>query len=238
MAAVAVRKKVLAVAAHLLETSPQDLEIKDGQVAIAGTDHRITLKAVAEAVSGVPGYSMPGNFEPGLESMQNFIPPALTYGIGCHAVEVEVDIDTVAVRILRYAVVNDSGCIINPMIVHGQIVGGVAHAIGNSLYEWMGYDEQAQPVTTNFADYLLVSATEVPNIEVTFAEYPSPLNPLGVKGVGETGCVPAAGAIISAIENALTPFGIEITEYPVTPARLFSLLNGARNYRGKFGELR
>jgi carbon-monoxide dehydrogenase large subunit len=93
-------------------------------------------------------------------------------------------------------------------------------------------------VTTNFADYLLVSATEVPNIEVTFAEYPSPLNPLGVKGVGETGCVPAAGAIISAIENALTPFGIEITEYPVTPARLFSLLNDARNYRGKFGELR
>ena len=238
MAAVAVRKKVLAVAAHLLEASPRDLEIKDGQVAIAGTDHRITLKAVAEAVSGVPGYSMPGNFEPGLESMQNFIPPALTYGIGCHAVEVEVDIDTVAVRILRYAVVNDSGCIINPMIVHGQIVGGVAHAIGNSLYEWMGYDEQAQPVTTNFADYLLVSATEVPNIEVTFAEYPSPLNPLGVKGVGEAGCVPAAGAIISAIENALSPFGIEITEYPVTPARLFSLLNGARNYREKFGELR
>jgi carbon-monoxide dehydrogenase large subunit len=224
MAAVAVREKALTVAAYLLEASPQDLEIKDGRIAIAGTDRRITLKAVAEAVSGVPGYSMPGNFEPGLESMQNFIPGALTYGIGCHAVEVEVDVDTFAVRILRYAVVNDSGRIINPMIVEGQIVGGVVHAIGNSLFEWMGYDDKAQPVTTNFADYLLASATEVPNIEVTFAEYPSPLNPLGVKGVGETGCVPAAGAIISAIENALSPFGVWIAEYPVTPTLLFNLL--------------
>ena len=129
-------------------------------------------------------------------------------------------------RILRYVVVNDCGRIVNPMIVEGQIVGGVAHAIGNSLLEWMGYDEQAQPMTTNFADYLLPGATEVPQIEVTFAEYPSPLNPLGVKGVGESGCVPAAGAIVSAIENALSPFGVRIDEYPVTPARLFALLKG------------
>jgi carbon-monoxide dehydrogenase large subunit len=227
LAAVAVRKKVLEVAAHLLEASPQDLELKDGRVDVTGAPGSgVTLKAVAEAVSGVPGYSMPGNFEPGLESMQNFIPSALTYGIGCHGVEVEIDIDACAVRILRYAVVNDSGRIVNPMIVEGQIIGGVVHAIGNSLFEWMGYDDQAQPLTTNFADYLLVSATEAPNIEVIFAEYPSPLNPLGVKGVGETGCVPAAGAIISAIENALSPFGVLIAEYPVTPVQLFNLLKG------------
>ena len=112
------------------------------------------------------------------------------------------------------------------MIVEGQIVGGVAHAIGNSLLEWMGYDDQAQPLTTTFADYLLPSATDVPKIELKFVEYPSPLNPLGVKGVGEAGCVPAAAAIISAIENALSPFGVHIDEYPVTPARLFSLLAG------------
>ena len=103
--------------------------LRDGRIEVAGAPGRgITLRAVAEAVSGVPGYSMPGNFEPGLESMQNFIPDALTYGIGCHAVEVEVDIDTCGVRILRYVVVNDSGRVINPMIVEGQIVGGVAHA--------------------------------------------------------------------------------------------------------------
>ena len=225
LAAVAVREKALKVAAHLLEAGADDLEMRDGRVEIAGVPGSgMTLREVAEAVSGVPGYSMPGKFEPGLESMQNFIPSALTYGVGCHAVEVEVDIETCGVRILRYVVVNDSGRVINPMIVDGQLVGGVAHAIGNALYEWMGYDDQAQPMTTTFADYLLPSATEVPKIEVTFAEYPSPLNPLGVKGVGESGCVPAAGAIVSAIENALAPFGVRISEYPVTPARLFALL--------------
>jgi carbon-monoxide dehydrogenase large subunit len=228
MAAVAVREKALTVAAHLLEAGRQDLEMKAGEIVVTGTDRRITLKAVAEAVSGVPGYTMPGNFEPGLESMQNFIPGALTYGLGCHAVEVEVDIETCGVRIWRYVVVNDSGRLVNPMIVEGQIVGGVAHAIGNALLEWMGYDEQAQPVTTTFADYLLPGATDVPTIDVRMVEYPSPLNPLGVKGVGESGCVPAAGAIVSAIENALAPFGILIGEYPVTPARLFKLLEMAR----------
>ena len=96
--------------------------------------------------------------------------------------------------------------------------------MGNALLEWMGYDREAQPVTTTFAEYLLASATEVPNIEIKFVEFPSSLNPLGVKGVGESGCVPAAGAIISAIENALAPFAVRIEEYPVTPARLFALL--------------
>jgi carbon-monoxide dehydrogenase large subunit len=228
MAAVAVREKALAVAAHLLEASPQDLQFRDAAIEVAGTDRRVTLKAVAEAVSGVPGYAMPGRFEPGLESMQSFIPDALTYGIGCHVVELEVDVETCGVRILRYVVVNDSGRVINPMIVEGQIVGGVVHAIGNSLYEWMRYDEQAQPLTTTFADYLLPGAVEVPRVELIFAEYPSPLNPLGVKGVGESGCVPAAGAIVSAIENALSPFGVRISEYPVTPERLYRLLAGKR----------
>src|SRR6185437_13876765 len=129
----------------------------------------------------------------------------------------EVDVGTCGIRINKYAVVNDSGRLVNPMIVEGQITGGVAHAIGNSLLELMAYDEQAQPITTNFADYLLAGSMEVPNIDVKMVEYPSPLNPLGVKGVGESGCVPAAGAIVSAIEDALSPFGVRITEYPVTP---------------------
>ncbi len=108
--------------------------------------------------------------------------------MGCHAVEVEVDVETGGVHILRYVVVNDSGRLINPMIVEGQLVGGTVHGIGNSLFEWMGYDEHAQPLTTTFADYLLPTATEVPKIEVHYLECPSPLNPLGVKGVGESGC--------------------------------------------------
>jgi carbon-monoxide dehydrogenase large subunit len=227
LASVAVREKVLAVAAHMLEASPDDLELKDGRIDVAGVPGSgMTLRAVAETISGVPGYNLPGNFEPGLESMQNFIPSTLTYGMGCHAVEVEVDIGTCGVRILRYVVVNDSGKVINPMIVEGQIVGGAVHGIGNALLELMRYDDQAQPLTTTLADYVLPGSTDVPNIELIFAEYPSKLNPLGVKGVGESGCVPAAGAIVSAVENAIEPFGARITEYPVTPSRLFGLLAG------------
>jgi len=229
LAAVKVREKALEVAAHLLEVGVGDLELRDGRIEIAGAPgSALSLREVAEAVSGVPGYAMPGQFEPGLGNMQSFLPSALTYGGGSHAVEVEVDIETCGVAILRYVIVNDSGRIINPMIVEGQLVGGAAHAIGNALYEWMGYDDAAQPLTTTFADYLMPSATEVPKIEVAFAEFPSPLNPLGVKGVGESGCVPAAGAIVSAIESALAPFGVRIGEYPVTPARLFALLAGRR----------
>jgi carbon-monoxide dehydrogenase large subunit len=226
LAAVAVREKALKVAAHLLEANVDDLIMRDGRIEIAGAPGSgMTLREVAEAVSGVPGYAMPGKFDPGLEEMRSFLPDALTYGGGCHVVEVEVDIETGGVKILRYVLVNDSGRVINPQIVEGQLLGGTAHAIGNALYEWMGYDQQAQPVTTTFADYLMLSATEMPHIEVKLAEYPSPLNPLGVKGVGESGCVPATGAIVSAVEHALAEFGIRIAEYPVTPAKLFALLS-------------
>jgi aerobic carbon-monoxide dehydrogenase large subunit len=230
LAAAAVREKAMEVAAHLLEVSTSDLELRDGRIEIAGAPGSgLTLREVAEAVSGVPGYPMPGKFQPGLESIQSFLPDALTYGGSSHAVELEVDEETGTVRILRYVVVNDSGRIINPMIAAGQIMGGVAHAIGNALFELMAYDEQAQPVTTSFAEYLLASATEVPNVEVSFVQFPSPLNPLGVKGVGESGCVPAAAAIVSAIESALSPFGVRIAEYPVTPARLLALLQNAKS---------
>jgi len=229
LAARAVREKLLKVAAHLLETGVEDLELRNGRVEVVGAPGSgLSFREVAEAVSGVPGYSMPGGFEPGLEMLESFMPNALTYGMGCHAVEVEVDVETGRVLILRYVVVNDSGRLINPMIVEGQLVGGTAHGIGNTLYEWMRYDDNAQPLTTTFADYLLASATEVPNIEVHFVECPSPLNPLGVKGVGESGCVPAAGAIVAAIEDALSPFGVTIGEYPVTPAKLFALIAAAR----------
>jgi aerobic carbon-monoxide dehydrogenase large subunit len=231
LAAVAVREKALRVAAHLLETNQEDLVIREGRIEITGAPGSgLHLRQIAEAVSGVPGYAMPGKFEPGLESTQNFMPSALTYGMGCHAVEVDVDIETCGIRILRYIVVNDSGRMINPMMVEGQIAGGVAHGIGNALFEWMGYDEQAQPVTTTFADYLLPSATEIPHIEIKPLDFPSPLNPLGVKGVGEVGVVPAGAAIISAVENALEPLGIQIEEIPLRPTRLFALIEYARSH--------
>jgi carbon-monoxide dehydrogenase large subunit len=110
------------------------------------------------------------------------------------------------------------------MIVEGQIIGGTVHGIGNAMFEWMGYDENAQPLTANFGEYLLATAPELPPITVRLVEYPARTNPLGVKGVGEAGCVPAAAAVVSAIENALAPFAVRIEEAPMLPARLFALL--------------
>ncbi len=201
--------------------------LQDGRIEVRGVPgHGVTLREVATALSGDPGYAMPGKFEPGLESFQNFMPDALTYGMATHAVEVEVDPATAAVRVLRYVVANDCGRAVNPMIVEGQIVGGVAHGIGNALFEWVGYDADAQPITTNFGEYLLATAPELPHIEVALLEFPSPLNPLGVKGVGEAGCIPAAAAIVAAVEHALEPFAIRIDETPILPSRLFALLGG------------
>jgi carbon-monoxide dehydrogenase large subunit len=111
------------------------------------------------------------------------------------------------------------------MLVDGQVRGGVAHGLGNAILEWMGYDESAQPITTTFADYLLPSATEVPAIVTLYQETPSPLNPLGAKGAGEVSTIPAAAAIISAIEDALEPFGVHIAQTPITPARLVELIH-------------
>jgi carbon-monoxide dehydrogenase large subunit len=227
LAATAVREKAIEVAAHMLKTDVAALEIRDGRVGLKGSnDPRagVSLREIAEALSGVPGYAMPGGFEPGLESLKSFMPKSLTYGLGVHAVEVEVDRETAGVSIRNYVVVNDCGTMVNPLIVEGQLSGGAAHGIGNALMELMAYDESAQPLTTTFADYLLPSATETPRFSLKLLEYPSPLNPLGVKGVGEAGCVPAAAAIVSAIEDALSPIGIVIDEVPLTPARLARLI--------------
>ena len=130
-------------------------------------------------------------------------------------------------EIRRYLVVSDCGRLVNPMMVDGQVRGGVVHGIGNGLFEWMGYDADGQPLTTNFADYLLPSATDVPAIELVYNETPSPMNPIGVKGVGEAGTVPAAAAIASAIEDALRPYAVRITEVPVKPGRIVELIGAA-----------
>ncbi len=233
MAAKAVREKAIDIAALLLETNAGDLVLREGRVEVAGAPGSgMTLREVAEAVAGVPGYAMPGNFEPGLESTQSFLPSALTYGFGCHTVEVEVDPETLGVRILRYVIVNDCGRVINPMIVKGQLVGGAVHGIGNALLEWMAYGDDAQPLSTTLAEYTMATAMEVPSLEVILSEHPSPLNPLGVKGVGEAGCVPAAAAVVSAVENALAAFGVRIAEYPMTPGRLHHWIKEAARSRG------
>jgi carbon-monoxide dehydrogenase large subunit len=173
---------------------------------------------------GYPGFSLPPGETPGLEHTAWFTPPQAAYCNGAHVAELEVDIETGEVRILNYFVVHDSGTLINPLIVEGQIQGGVVHGIGNALLEWMRHDDNAQPLTTTFVDYTLPSACMVPNITSSHIETPSPLNPLGVKGAGEGGTIPASAAIASAIEDALSDFGVRIRQSPVTPQYVLSLL--------------
>jgi aerobic carbon-monoxide dehydrogenase large subunit len=230
IAAKGVRETTLRVAADLLETPVEDLELDGGLVRVRGGNVSIKLGDIAREAAGIPGYALPKGLkpgQPGLEETAHFMPTGLAYSNAAHAVEVEVDPATGVVRILRYVVVSDCGRQINPMIVEGQIIGGVVHGIGNALFERMSYDATAQPVTTNFAEYLVTTATELPRIELISHVSPSPLNPLGVKGVGECGVIPAAAAIISAIEHALDAFDIRIVETPISPAQIVDLVNSA-----------
>ena len=228
IAAIRVREKVLTAAASLLDAPLEDLELKDGWVRVkSGSNLSIKLGDIAREAAGIPGYALPKGIEPGLEHTSNFMPAGLAYSNSTHAVEMEVDPGTGAVRFLRYVIVNDCGTLINPMIVEGQIIGGAVHGIGNALFERMSYDENAQPITTNFGEYLLPASTEIPTIEVIHHVSPSPLNPLGVKGVGEGGVIPAAAAIVSAVEDALKPFGVKIDETPIFPHRIVELVKAA-----------
>jgi carbon-monoxide dehydrogenase large subunit len=227
LAAKAVADKAKRVASHVLEAAEHDLELADGAVRVVGAPQlNVKLGEIARILQGAPGYGFPAGVDPGLEANVMHRTDALAYANACHVAEVEVDVETGAVTILRYTALQDSGVLINPMMVEGQIHGGVAHGIGNALYEWMGYDDAGQPVTTTFADYLLPSATEVPMLTTLYKETPSPLNPLGVKGVGEAGTIPAAAALISAIEDALSPFHVRIAEVPLTPMRIVELIRG------------
>ena len=232
LAARAVAAKARKVASHMLEAAEHDLELADGEVRVAGAPQlSVKLGEIARVLQGAPGYGFPPGVDPGLESTENFRTDALAYANGCHVAEVEVDVETGGVRIVRYIALQDSGTLINPMIVDGQVQGGIVHGIGNALFEWMGYDDAGQPVTTTFADYLLPTAAEVPVLETIYRQTPSPLNPLGVKGVGEVGTIPVAAAVISAIEDALRPFGVRIGQVPVTPQKLVELIAAADAHR-------
>jgi carbon-monoxide dehydrogenase large subunit len=225
IAALAVAAKARKLASHMLEAAEEDLEIVDGEVRVVGAPQlAVKLGELARVLKGAPGYGFPPGIEPGLESSAAFRVDQLAYTNACHVVEVEVDIETGGVSILRYIALQDAGRRVNPLIVEGQVHGGIAHGVGNALLEWMGYDAAGQPVTTTFADYLLPTATDLPNFETLYKESPSPHNPLGVKGVGEVGVIPAAAAVISAIEDALSPFDVRIAQMPIMPHEIVELI--------------
>ena len=223
-----VREKILKVASTWLEVSPEDLELVEGRVQVKGVRQLSRSYAeIATALAGTPGFALPAGTTPGLAAATDYQPPGLTYCNGTHVAEAEVDPQTGVVRLTRYTVVHDCGRLINPMMVEGQIIGGVVHGIGSALYEWMLYDADGQPQTGTYADYLLCTAEVVPRIDVHHMESPTPLNPLGIKGAGESGTIAASAVVVSAIEDALRPFGVRINDLPVTPARLHALLRQA-----------
>ncbi len=228
LAAQAVREKALKVAATKLEARLDDLVLADGRISVRGVPRKsMTLAEIAVAANPLRG-TIPAEWEqPGLEASRYFAPPRGTFPNGVHAAIIEVDIDTGMLKILKYVVVHDCGRVINPMILEGQIRGGVAQGIGGAFYERLVYDEHGQLLTQTFMDYLLPTAMEVPTIEVAHLETPSPLNPLGVKGAGEAGVIPVIALFAQAIDDALSDVGIRITEMPLSPNRLRELVRAA-----------
>jgi carbon-monoxide dehydrogenase large subunit len=228
LAAEAVRSKVLTVAASMLEARVDDLELHNGRVSVRGAPGKsLSLGEIATAANPLRGTIPPDWEQPGLEATRYFAPPRGTFANGVHAAIVEVDAATGQLTILRYVVVHDCGKVINPLIVDGQIRGGVAQGIGGAFYEKLVYDEQGQLLTQTFMDYLLPTAMEVPPIVIAHLESPSPLNPLGVKGAGEAGVIPVPALFAQAIEDALADYGVMITEMPLSPNRLLDLVRGA-----------
>jgi len=228
-AAAEVRKKALAIAADHLEAAAGDLLLEDGRIIVRGAPNRgLALGDIAAiATAPRPGYALPGAMDPGLEASGYVHVPQSTYSNGAHAAVVEVEPETGAVRLLRYVAVDDCGTMINPLVVEGQIHGGIAHGIGNALLEQIVYDAAGQLVTGTLMDYALPRAADLPPLEVHHVITPSPLNPLGVKGAGEGGTLPAPAAIANAVADALRPLRVEVTEMPLTRERLWRRVRAA-----------
>ncbi len=226
-----VREKILAIAGRRMEVHPDDLEIREGMVQVRGAPGReLTLREVARAAA--PTQALRAGFEPGLEALALYEQEKMTYAYGVHLVLVEVDAETGEIEIRRYLVDYDVGRMLNPMLVEGQIVGGLAQGLGGALYEELAYDEQGQLLVASLADYLLPTTSEVPAIEVHLSEdFPSQLNPLGIKGVGEDGTVGAGAALANAVADALAPLRATVNTLPLSPVRVRRLIAEAMEFR-------
>ncbi|MCA1457840.1 xanthine dehydrogenase family protein molybdopterin-binding subunit [Bradyrhizobium sp. BRP22] len=225
----AVRQKALKLASDAFECAEEDLVLADGKISIVGIPEKfLSLGELARRANPMRGAVKPGT-EPGLESTQYFGPPSGATANGVHAMIVEVDPDTFDIRILKYVVVHDCGTVINPLILEGQIHGGVAQGIGNAFYEKLVFDDQGQLLNASLADYLLPTALDVPRMQLGHTVTPSPLNPLGIKGAGEAGAIPVGPLFAQAIEDALQlkEKNVELLEIPLSPSRIFELIKAS-----------
>jgi carbon-monoxide dehydrogenase large subunit len=231
LAARAVREKVLNAASHLLEASAADLVAEDGKVSVAGTDRSVTFHEVARAVYSEMG-RLPPDARDELAATKTYDPVFGTTTSATHIATVEIDPETFEIKVGRFAVAEDCGRLVNPLIVDGQVHGGVAQGIGAALYEEVVYDDQGQINTASLVDYLVPTACEVPPMHVVHLESESPTTLGGFRGMGEGGTIGSMAAVANAVSDALSPLGIEINELPVTPERLFRLIEAVQA-RGK-----
>lgn len=225
IAARKVRAKLIKIASHMLEAAPHDIVLEDGQAKVAGTDRAITIAKMAREIY-TQTHRFNGEIEPGLSESGTYDPPG-TFSNACHVAVVELDPETGHVRMDRYLVAEDAGRIINPMIADGQVHGGVAQGIGNALLEEIIYDENGGILTANLADYMPPTAHEMPPIELHHIETPSTQSITRAKGLGEGGTIGAPAAVMNAINDALSPFGVEIDTIPATPQRIRAALRKA-----------
>lgn len=236
MAAARIRQKLVAIAAHLLEADPGDLRVGRGRIAVAGSDVGIPIRDLAE-IATIRTHALPPAIEPGLEAAAAYQAKAdhwpndigkfnacPTYANASHAAVVKVDIQTGLIEIIKYVATHDSGPLVNPQIVTGQIEGGIAQGIGGALLENLIYNDDGQLQSASFMDYLLPTATDVPEMVVHHRESPSPNTPMGLKGAGEGGVIGGMAAIGNAVANALSEFEVDVTEMPLSPMAVLRLI--------------
>ncbi|QYN19969.1 xanthine dehydrogenase family protein molybdopterin-binding subunit [Amycolatopsis sp. DSM 110486] len=228
-AAKQMRERLLDTASVLLGCDASEVDFVGDKACLGGDlEKSVSLQQLAQTANiGKHGITMPRGIKAGIETSSYFSPERAAYASGAHAALVEVDPETGEIEILKYVIGHDCGNVINPLLVDGQVLGGFAHGIGNAMYEEPVYDVEGQPQATSYLDYALVSATEVPPVELFHIQTPSPLNPLGVKGAGEGGTIPAPATIANAVEDALRPLRARVTRAPITPARIVDAIVAA-----------
>ena len=218
-------RKARLVAAEMLECAAADVVVAEGAVWVAGSPHRrLPLGDVARAAVRSKALAEAGG--PGLGACVFFYPGSVTWAFGAHAAVVEVDVEACTVRVVRHAVVHDAGRVVNPMVVEGQVHGGTAQGLGSALLEEVVHDDQGQLLSGSLMDYALPRAADFPALDVVHVEFPSTVNELGIKGVGESGVISPGAVVAGAVEDALSEYGVDITRLPVTPSRVFEALRG------------
>jgi carbon-monoxide dehydrogenase large subunit len=213
------------IAAHTLEASEDDIEYSGGNFTVAGTDKSMSIAEVA--FSAYVPHNYPEGLEPGLDETAFYDPLNFSFPAGTHIAEVEIDPETGEIEVVNYAAVDDFGTVVNPMVVEGQVHGGIAQGLGQAMLENAVYDDEGQLISGSYMDYTMPRADNMPDLKLGFAGVPSPLNPLGVKGCGEAGAIASPAALMNAVIDALSPLGVKDMDMPATPQRIWRAIHDA-----------